>query len=169
MRSRHAARIDRSVRKPQWTVRIVTLLILAAGAAVIAYAWTRSEAQRERAVRGLAPGDSVSQVRAHLGEPPIVCPTGDLAHLEAQFPGGWPGAARGRAVEELRAATAERWVYPLGDVPRAPCAPQERVTEIGVSEGARIAWIVPLAGRHPLWLPESLEPGTAEPEAPAEP
>jgi hypothetical protein len=169
MTSRHAARIDRSVRKPQWAVRIVTLVILAAGAAVIAYAWTRSEAQRERAVRGLAPGDTVALVRAALGEPPVVCPTGDLAHLEAQFPGGWPGAARGRAIEELRAATAERWVYPLRDARQAPCAPQDGVTEIGVSERARIVWIVPLSGRHPLRLPESIEPGSVETGAPAEP
>jgi hypothetical protein len=160
--SRHTQRIDRSVRKPQWTVRIVTLLILAAGAAMVAYAFTRAESRRDRALSGLEPGDTVARVIDRLGEPPFVCATGDLAHLEAQFPGGWPAAAREQAIERLREETAERWVFPMREAQIDPCPSPTNATEVGVGHDRRVRWLVPVSGRHPLRLPGEYAPGTLE-------
>lgn len=158
--ARRHHRLDRSLRRPQWGIRILTLLILAAGAAAALYAFNRAEPRRERALGGLAVGDTVARVVERLGEPPHVCATGSLAHLERHFPGGWPAAARARAIERLRTETTERWVYPLRDSAGDPCTAQGSASELGVGHDGRVRWFVPLSGRHPLRLPEEYAPGT---------
>jgi hypothetical protein len=156
-RNRH---IDRTIREPQWTMRLITLAILLAGGAVVLYAFSRAESRRERAIGGIEVGDTVAVVVERLGEPPHVCRTGSLAHLEGQFPGGWPAAAQARTIETLRQQTAERWVYPLRAEHTNPCAAPHNATEIGVGQDRRVLWWVPLAGRKPLRLPEDFAPGT---------
>jgi hypothetical protein len=158
--SPHNRHIDRTIREPQWAMRAITIAILLAGAAVVMYAFTRAEARRERALDGLQVGDTTTQVVERLGEPPHVCPTGALTHLEDQFSGGWPAAARARAIETLRQQTAERWVYPLRDEHTSPCAAPTNATEFGIGHDRRVLWLIPLAGRQPLRLPESFAPGT---------
>jgi hypothetical protein len=152
--------LDNSLREPQWTVRIITLVILLAGAAAVLYAYGRSEARRERALRGLEVGDTVTQVTERLGQPPFVCATGALAHLAGQFPPGWPAAAQSRAIEQLRQETAERWVFPLRETATDPCAAPRNATEVGVGPDRRVHWLVPLEGREPLRLPPEYAPGT---------
>jgi hypothetical protein len=159
-RHHHQNRIDRSLRKPQWGIRIVTLLILAAGAAVVLYAFTRAESRRERALSGLEVGDTSQLIVERLGEPPFACSTGQLTHLEGQFPSGWPAAARAGAIERLRVETAERWVYPMREAHVNPCALPRNASEFGIGHDGRVRWFVPLTERHPIRLPETYAPGT---------
>jgi hypothetical protein len=151
---------ERAIREPQWTVRIVTILILVAGAVIVAHALTRPEARRERAVGPLAPGDTASAAAERLGASPTVCGSDDLTHLLGRFPHGWSGAAQERAVEWLEESTVERWVYPLNAGERASCAGAAGLTEVGIGADGRLVWILPLAGRKSLLLPDTLQPGT---------
>jgi hypothetical protein len=153
-------RYERSIQEPQWAIRIATLTILAIGIAVTVYALTRPEARRERAVSSLAVGDTSAVVMEHLGPPPIVCPGDSLDHLRGRFPPGWPGAAQERAVEWLQERTRERWVYPLHARTAVACQPSTDGTEVGMGADGRVLWLVPRIGRHPLQLPDELEPGT---------
>jgi hypothetical protein len=158
--------LEHELREPQWTIRIITLVILLAGAAVVFYAFSRSEARRERAVRGIEVADSTAQVVERLGQPPHVCATGSLAHLEGHFPTGWPAAAQSRAIERLRQETAERWVYPLRDTTADPCTVPRNATELGIGHDGRVRWFIPLQGRESLRLPPTYEPGTANDDTP---
>jgi hypothetical protein len=158
--SRHDHRLDRTIREPQWTIRIITILILLAGAAVVLYMFTRADSQRERALRGLMVGDTVTRVVERLGDPPYVCPTGSLAHLQGRFPPGWPAAAQANAIERLEEHTSERWIYPVTEEHVNPCPAPQRATEIGIGHDGRVLWLIPLAGRQPLQIPDTLAPGT---------
>jgi hypothetical protein len=152
--------LDRSFREPQWAIRVITLVILLLGAAGVLYAFTRAEARRERHLRGIEAGDSATLLVERLGTPPHVCPTGTLAHLEGQFPAGWPAAAQTRAIEELRQQTGERWLYPLREKNTNPCSIPQGSTEAGIARDGRVLWLLPLHGRQPLRLPPEFAPGT---------
>jgi hypothetical protein len=153
----HRHHYDRSFREPQRAIRWITILILLLGAAAVIWAVSRPEARRERALRGLAVGDTATVVLQRLGTPHR-CAVGTLDHLQGQFPGGWSAATQAAAVERLRTMTADRWLFPL-DRSGDPCAHPRRGTEMGLGRDRRVLWFVPLSGKHPLVLPESFEPG----------
>jgi hypothetical protein len=152
-------RHDRAIREPQWLIRILTIVILVAGAGVVVYLLNRPEARRERAVSELAVGDTTARIVEQLGASPTRCTGASLAHLKGRFPPGWSAAAQERAIEWLEEQTTERWVYPLETGRRVSCAETEAVTDLGIGDDGRLLWIVPVVGRQPLQLPETLEPG----------
>lgn len=141
-------------------IRVVTILILVVGAGIVVYALMRPEARRERAVGALALGDTATAATQRIGATPTICGSDDLHHLGGRFPPGWSGAAQERAIEWLEEQTVERWVYPLNAGERASCAGAAGLTEVGIGANGRIVWVLPLSGRRPLMLPETLQPGT---------
>jgi hypothetical protein len=153
------SRHDRVIREPQWAIRIITIVILLAGAGVVAYLLNRPEARRERAVADLAVGDTTARAVERLGATPTRCRVGSLDHLQGRFPPGWTAAAQARAIEWLEEQTAERWVYPVEAGRTVSCSQTDGVTELGIGPDGRLLWIVPVGGRQPLQLPETLEPG----------
>jgi hypothetical protein len=158
---------ERSVREPSWPIRIATIAILAIGVAITIYALTRPEARRDRAMSGLAVGDTSAVVVDRLDAPPVVCPGQSLDHLRGQFPAGWSAAEQAQAVEWLEERTRERWIYSLSPRTEISCDAVHDGTEIGIGADGRVLWFVPRIGHQSLQLPTELEPGTFREEVDA--
>ncbi|MQA92761.1 MAG: hypothetical protein GEU90_21490 [Gemmatimonas sp.] len=141
---------------------VTTIAILVVGAVLVFVAIGRVERQRIARLEALRLGESADAVTALLGVEPSVCSNEPLDHLRGSFPEGWPVAAVDVALEELRAETAERWVYPVGTSTVAPCLGDEPRTEIGVAADSSVLWSISVLGRSPLQLPSGFTPAGVE-------
>ncbi|HEU0016273.1 MAG TPA: hypothetical protein VFQ45_21520 [Longimicrobium sp.] len=125
---------------------MVSAGIVAAGLIVLALALLSRGRERERKAVRVMVGDDSTAVARLLGEPPHRCPTSSLGHLVEQFEAGTPRPTIETTLEQLRARTAQRWVYPDG----AGCIPGDGDTELGLDAAGRVLWIVPVRERRPL-------------------
>jgi hypothetical protein len=151
-------KVDRAL--PSWNpgIWIVTLLILFGGIALIVAMSGQGDRERRATMDRVAIGDPAEEVIALLGREPLRCPVDDLGHLRPSFPEGWPAAAVDVAIENLEAATTERWLFATGLETPEMCVPVQRNTEVGVDAGGLIVWTVAQLGRSPLRLPSDLTP-----------
>lgn len=141
---------------PAW-VRWTTLLVLVVGVAAAVWAWSAPERRRERALKTLMVGDDAARVRALLGVPHR-CPVGRLEHLAAHLPDATPPAEAARVVEQLRARTAVRWVFPLRRSRAVRCDAPRGQTEVGLDRAGRVLWWIAVTGRSRLRAPTDLSP-----------
>lgn len=141
----------------------VTAAIVVLGLLALVWGLASTERRRARETKRLEVGMGAAQVVQVMGEPPVTCPVGTLAHLRDRFPVGTPAVAAEQVVARLQRETAERWVYPLkrgGGAP-AGCTPGEGSTEVGLDRNRRVLWYVPVTGRRPLEVPEAYYPSAS--------
>jgi hypothetical protein len=122
-----------------------------------------SERRRRGIVDRLEVGDPADRVEELMGVPGARCRGGDLEHLDASFPLGWPAASVATTLQTLGEETRDRWVYPLSSRREAGCAPADRQTEIGFDAEGRVLWLVGIMGESPLRLPDRFTPATPAP------
>ena len=152
-------RIDNALQTQKRAMWTATALVLLVGVLVLVWVVSPAERRRRGAMDGLDVGDPASRLVQLLGEPAARCPAGDLAQLRGAFPPGWPGASVESALGTLAAATAERWVYPIGRG-SSDCAPLDGRTEVGVDAERRVLWYVTVTGKTPVQLPPEVSPAS---------
>lgn len=135
-------------------------MILVAGAILVLSLMGQPARERQRAMEEVRVGMPAAAAIDAIGEEPMRCPSDSLSHLRAGFPEGWPDAAKDVAVEQLEAATAERWVFPIGGT-EAGCSFSGERTEIGVDGAGAVLWSVAAIGRTAIVLPPDLAPAGA--------
>jgi hypothetical protein len=163
-------KLDRALPGRNLGIWIVTILILVAGSAIIIANADREGRVRMLALERIAPGDPGQTVTAALGTQPRRCPAGDLDHLRASFPEGWPQGSVDVALERLAERTDERWLFNADASPVEHCGPEPRQAEIGIDSAGNVVWILAIRGRSALRLPPWATPaGAADPPAAAAP
>jgi hypothetical protein len=155
-------RTERALQHHHRGVGIATAAILLVGLVVLVVVLASPERRRLRRVHQIEIGDTTAHVTELLGPPARVCPIGSLDHLRGRFPTGWPARTVEDALGRMRAETAERWVYPIGDTP-VSCTPRAKMTEIGVDHTGRVRWYVAVAGSTRLRLPPDYETAGSAP------
>jgi hypothetical protein len=147
--------IDRALKTHKPRSRVVSAVILGVGLLVVAAVLLSGGRRRERAAHKVMVGDDSASVAQLLGEPRQVCPTGNLLHLAARFPGGTPRVTRDAVQERLRLETARRWVY-SSKTGRTGCTARTGDIEIGFGRDGRVLWLVPVTDRETVVIPDSI-------------
>ena len=153
--------IDDALRVSKKQIRMVSGAVLGIGLLVVAWAYFASGDRAQRTeLRGVQPGDASQVVVDRVGAPPANCQVGTLEHLRTEFPDDYAPAAVDEALERIREATAQRWVYPTGG-DQARCTARGGDAEVGLGQNGKVLWLVRSMGRTPLELLDAFHPATS--------
>ncbi len=153
--------IDDAMRVSKKQIRMVSAAVLGVGLLVVAWAFFASGDRAQRTeLRGVQPGDPAQVVADRLDATPARCPVGTLEHLRTQFPGDFAPAAVDEALDRMRDATAQRWVYASGGN-QARCTARNGDAEIGVGQDGRVLWLVRSTGRTAVEVVDAFNPVTS--------
>lgn len=153
--------IDDAMRVSPKQIRVATAIVLGLGLVVLAWAFFASgDRGRRMDLRRIQPGDPAQLVTERLGPAPANCAAGTLEHLRTHFPGDFAPAAVDDALDRMREATAQRWVYSeAGD--RARCTARSGDSEIGVGADGQVLWLVRSTGRSMVEVLDTFHPATS--------
>lgn len=154
-RSRTVARV---LDPQQRGVRILTAVILLAGAGVLFWLFSPGERERRGIMERVELGDRAERLVELIGTPRD-CPPTQLDHLRASFPDATPPAQIEESLDRMARETRRRWVYPLDLRKPARCSGAEGQTEVGVDAEERIVWYVAVTGKSTLRIAAPLEAG----------
>lgn len=107
--------------------------------------------QRRRHARELPLGADSSAVLQRLGARPTRCPAGAMEHLLPHM-SGVGEEQQDTALARLRRGTEARWLYPG----RGGCRAEEGETEVGIDSAGRVLWVLPVARRGSVRLPDTI-------------
>ncbi|HEU4556380.1 MAG TPA: hypothetical protein VFS20_00980 [Longimicrobium sp.] len=144
--------VDRALNTHKRRSRLLSATILLLGIVGLLVALNYApDRQRRRHARELPLGTDSLAVLQRLGERPTRCPAGTMEHLLPHI-SGLGDEQQDTALARLRRGTQARWLYPG----RRGCSPEVGETEVGIDSAGRVLWVLPVARRGSVRLPDTI-------------